>query len=76
MAGLCEVCKILALYRLTSPSYGSIENLKVALFLFGSRSFLTNNSRFKVKLIDKAVVHVKIHKNERERLVQPIKKFF
>jgi hypothetical protein len=42
--------------------------IEVALFLFASRSFLANNFRFMVKLIDKAVIiHVKIHKNERKR---------
>jgi hypothetical protein len=39
------------------------------LFPFASCSFLANNLRFKVKLIDKAIViNVKIHKNERKRL--------
>jgi hypothetical protein len=39
------------------------------LFLFASRSFLANNLRFKVKVIDKAIViNVKIHKNDRKRL--------
>jgi hypothetical protein len=38
------------------------------LFPFASRSFLANNLRFKVKVIDKAIViNVKIHKNERKR---------
>ena len=40
-----------------------------ALFLFGSHSFLTNNLRFMVKLIDKTIViNGKIHTNKRERL--------
>jgi hypothetical protein len=43
--------------------------LQSALFPFASCSFLANNLRFKVKLIDKAIViNVKIHKNERKRL--------
>jgi hypothetical protein len=45
------------------------SEIKVALFLFASRSFLVNNLSFMVKLIDKAIViNVKIHKNERKRL--------
>ena len=44
------------------------SEIKVALFLFASRSFLANFLRFMVKLIDKAIViNVKIHKNERKR---------
>jgi hypothetical protein len=44
------------------------SEIEVALFLFASRSFLANNFRVMVKLIDKAVIiHVKIHKNERKR---------
>jgi hypothetical protein len=44
------------------------SEIKVTLFLFASRSFLANNLRFMVKLIDKAIViNVKIHKNERKR---------
>ena len=45
------------------------SEIEVALFPFASCSFLANNLRFKVKLIDKAIViNVKIHKNERKRL--------
>jgi hypothetical protein len=45
------------------------SEIKVALFLFASRSFLSNNLCFMVKVIDKAIViNVKIHKNERKRL--------
>jgi hypothetical protein len=45
------------------------DEIKVALFLFASRSFSANNLRFMVKLIDKTIViNVKIHKNERKRL--------
>jgi len=56
------VGEILALYQLQSE-------IKVALFLFACCSFLANNLRFMVKLIDKAIViNVKIHKNERKRL--------
>jgi hypothetical protein len=44
------------------------SEIVVALFPFASRSFLANNLRFKVKVIDKAIViNVKIHKNERKR---------
>jgi hypothetical protein len=32
------------------------SEIKVALFLFASHSFLANNLRFMVKLIDKAIV--------------------
>ena len=59
---LGKVGEILALYQLQSE-------IKVALFLFACCSFLANNLRFMVKLIDKAIViNVKIHKNERKRL--------
>jgi hypothetical protein len=59
--------EILALYQLESPSLNSKAKLK-SLFLVASRSFLANNLRFMVKLIDKAIViNVKIHKNERKR---------
>jgi len=45
------------------------NEIAVALFPFASRSFLANNLRFKVKVIDKAIViNIKIHKNERKRL--------
>jgi hypothetical protein len=45
------------------------SEIKVALFLFASCSFLANNLRFILKLIDKAIViNVKLHKNERKRL--------
>jgi hypothetical protein len=64
LAGLTkpgEVGEILALYRLQSE-------IKVALFLFESHSFLANNLRFMVKLIVKTIViNGKIHKNKRER---------
>ena len=44
------------------------SEIVVALFPFASRSFLANNLRFKVKVIDKGIViNVKIH-NERKRL--------
>ena len=44
------------------------SEIKVTLFLFASHSFLANNLRFMVKLIDKAIViNGKIHKNERKR---------
>ena len=44
------------------------SEIKVTLFLFASHSFLENNLRFMVKLIDKAIViNGKIHKNERKR---------
>ena len=43
---------------------------KVSLLRFTSPSFLANNLHFMVKLIDKAIViNVKIHKNERKRLI-------
>jgi hypothetical protein len=32
------------------------SEIKVALFLFASHSFLANNLRFMVKLVDKAIV--------------------
>jgi hypothetical protein len=44
------------------------SEIKVALFLFASHSFLTNNLRFMVKLIVKtSVINWKIHKNKRKR---------
>ena len=44
------------------------SEIKVALFLFASHSFLANNLRFMVKLIVKTIViNGKIHKNKRER---------
>ena len=44
------------------------SEIKVALFLFASHSFLANSLRFMVKLIDKAIViNGKIHKNKRKR---------
>ena len=44
------------------------SEIKVALFLFASRSFLANYLRFMIKLIDKAIViNVKIQKNERNK---------
>ena len=56
-----EVEEIFVLYRLKIK-------IKVALFLFASRSFLANNFRYMVKLIHKAVViHLKIHKNKRKK---------
>ena len=43
------------------------SEIKVALSLFASHSFLANYLHFMVKLIDKAIViNVKIHKNERK----------
>jgi hypothetical protein len=48
---------------------GLQSEIKVALFLFASRSFLANNLCFMVKLIEKAIViNVKIQMNERKRL--------
>ena len=45
------------------------SEIKVAQFLFASHSFLANNLRFMVKLIDKTIViNGKIHKNKRERV--------
>jgi hypothetical protein len=42
--------------------------IKVALFLFASHSFLENSLRFMVKLIVKtSVINGKIHKNKRKR---------
>jgi hypothetical protein len=42
------------------------SEIKVALFLFASHSFLANYLHFMVKLIDKAnVINVKINKNKR-----------
>jgi hypothetical protein len=35
---------------------GEVGEIKVALFLFASHSFLANNLHFMVKLIDKAIV--------------------
>ena len=62
-----EVGEVLALYWLKSLSPDYKAKL-VALFLFASHSFLTNNLRFMVKLIDKTIViNGKIHKNKRER---------
>ena len=44
------------------------SEIKVALFLFASHSFLANNLRFMVKLIVKTIIiNGKIHKNKRER---------
>jgi hypothetical protein len=44
------------------------SEIKVALFIFASHSFLANNLRFMVKLIVKAIViNGKIHKNKRKR---------
>ena len=41
------------------------SEIKVTLFLFASHSFLANNLRFMVKLIDKTIViNGKIHKNK------------
>jgi hypothetical protein len=45
------------------------SEIKVALFLFASRSLLANNLHFMVKVIDKAIViNVIIYKNERKWL--------
>ena len=45
------------------------SEIKVALFLFASHSFLANNLHFMVKLIDKAIViNGKIHKNKRKSI--------
>ena len=64
----CEVGEILALHRLKSPSLDSKSEINVALFLFASRSFLANNLRFMVKIIDKAIIiNGKIHNNKRKR---------
>ena len=47
---------------------GEVGEIKVALFLFASHSFLVNNVRFMVKLIVKTIViNRKIHKNKRKR---------
>ena len=44
------------------------SEIKIALFLFASHSFLANNIRFMVKLIVKIIViNGKIHKNKRNR---------
>ena len=44
------------------------SEIKVALFLFASHSFLANNLRFMVKLIVKTIViNGKIHNNKRKR---------
>jgi hypothetical protein len=44
------------------------SEIKVALFLFASHSFLANNLRFMVKLMVKTIViNGKIHKNKRKR---------
>ena len=44
------------------------SEIKVALFLFASHSFIANNLRFMVKLIVKTIViNGKIHKNKRKR---------
>jgi hypothetical protein len=52
------------------------SEIKVALFLFASHSFLANNLRFMVKLIVKVIViNGKIHKNKRKRFfIQAIQK--
>ena len=43
------------------------SEIKVVQFLFASHSFLANNLRFMVKLIDKTIVIIgKIHKNKRK----------
>jgi hypothetical protein len=53
------------------------SEIKVALFLFASLSFLENNLRFMVKLIDKAIViNGKIHKNQRKRFYSSNKEGF
>jgi hypothetical protein len=45
-----------------------MSEIKVALFLFASLSFLANNLHFMVKLFDKAIViNVEIYKSEREK---------
>ena len=46
-----EVCEIIALHRLKSPSFDSQGENKVALFIFASHSFLAYNHCFKVNLI-------------------------
>jgi hypothetical protein len=62
-----EVGEVLALCLLKSLSPDCKAKL-VALFLFASHSFLANNLRFMVKLIDKTIViNGKIHKNKRKR---------
>jgi len=51
------------------------SEIKYALLLFASSSFLTNNLCFMVKLIDKAIViNLKMHKNEKKGFIQAIKK--
>ena len=70
-----KVDKIFALYQLKLPSLDSQLEIKVALLLFASRSFLANNLCFMVKLIDKAIViNVKMYKNKRKGFIQAIKK--
>ena len=62
-----EVGENLALYWLKSLSL-NYKEIKVALFLFASHSFLANNLRFMVKLIVKTMlINGKIHKNKRKR---------
>jgi hypothetical protein len=52
------------------------SEIKVAMFLFASHSFLVNNLRFMIKLIDKTIViNGKIHKNKRKRFIQALRRF-
>ena len=61
-------CTVVNHYLLKLPSLNYQSENEVGIFLFTSLSFLVNNLRFTVKLIDKAIViNGKIHKNKRKR---------
>jgi hypothetical protein len=65
--GLTKPAEILALYRLKSLSLDYKAKLKLPCFFLASHSFLANNLRFMIKLIDKAIlINGNIHKNERK----------
>jgi hypothetical protein len=77
MAGLTKLGKvgeILALCRLKSLSLDCKAKLKSPCF-FLQVTFLANNLRFMIKLIDKAIViNGKIHRNKRKRFYSSNKK--
>ena len=74
-----EVGEILPLYPLELPCWScptsTPKQIKVALFLFVSCSFLANNLTFMVKLIDKAIIiNVKESRIREKGFIQAIKK--
>ena len=67
----CAPCRAHRTRRSSRPISAEValprlqSEIKVTLFLFASHSFLANNLRFMVKLIDKTIViNGKIHKNK------------